>query len=176
MLRLAVAVLLLLVVPARANLGDVVGDCVKRYGRPQTFTEANPNTPFGTLVFVAGPYGLIVFLHGDIEVGARVSKKDKTAFTPAEMKTIMDADAPTPWIPKPSSDPNTQEWTRADNATVTYDTAAKMLIFTTPEMVKELHAPPPAPETNAPPRPDGNFVPAAPTPWAPPPIIRCGTI
>ena len=176
MLRLTAVVLLLLVLPARANLGDTVADCVKRYGKPQSFTEPNAGTPFGTLSFIAGPYVMIVFLYNTVEVGARVSKKDKSAFTPEEMKTIMAADAPTPWVLTPSSDPTSLEWTRADKASVTYDTAAKMLIFTTPDMVKDLHNfSGPSTEsiyaTNAAPaRPQGNFAPAAPTPWnvAPP--------
>ena len=42
----------------------------------------------GTLVFTAGPYTLIVFLLDTKEVGARVSKTDKSMFTDAEMKMI----------------------------------------------------------------------------------------
>jgi hypothetical protein len=175
MLRLAaLAFLIIALIPARANLGDTVADCVKRYGKPDHFTEANDKTPFGTIVFSAGPYEMVVFLYDNVEVGARVTKKDKTDFAPGELKTIMDADATSPWVAKPGSDPLSQEWIRADNASATYDLEKKMLIFTTPEMVKELHAPTPVlslPETNAapvPPRPPGNFVPAAPTQWAPP--------
>jgi hypothetical protein len=174
MLRLAAAVLLIAALPVRANLGDSVADCIKRYGKPDRFSEANAHTPFGTLVFIAGPYDMTIFLFNDVEVGARVLKKDKSAFGVAEIKTIMDADAASPWISTASDDPASQQWTRADKATATYDTSKQMLIFTTPEMVRELHAPPPlvAPAKPIapppPPRPPGNFVPAAPTPWAPP--------
>lgn len=177
MCRLAAAFLLLLaVLPARANLGDSVADCIKRYGKPDTFTEAGSRLPFGTLIFTAGPYQMIVFLYQNVEVGARVTKKDKSAFTSAEMNTILDADAAVPWQLAPSDDPTSKKWSRADKATVTYDTAKSMLIFTTPKMVEVLHdteitTPTPAPSSATAPtpsRPQGNFAPAAPTPWAPP--------
>jgi hypothetical protein len=179
MLRLTAAVLLLLALPVRANLGDTVAGCVKRYGVPDPVVGAKSPTdalvasvgPFQAISFSAGPYQMIIFLYHNVEVGARVTRKDKAALSPAEMKTIMDADAPTPWVPKPSDDPTSQEWTREDKASVSYDVEKRMLIFTTPEMVQELHAPPPAPvlpAAGAPPRPTGNFAPAAPTPWSAP--------
>ena len=111
--------------------------CVKRYGKPIGFSEANAKAPFGTLVFAAGKYTLVVFLLETKEVGARVSKTDKSAFTDAEMKTIMDADADaqSPWTSTPSTDPGCIEWTRGDKATVLYDKDKHMLIFTTGAMV-----------------------------------------
>ena len=167
MLRLAVFGLLILALPLHANLGDTVADCTKRYGKFYNFTEANAQTPFGTIDFIAGPYEMIVFLYNGVEVGARVDKKDKSAFTPAEIQTILNADAPTPWVPAPRDDPNSPQWTRSDKASVTYDTNNKMIIFTTPVMVQVVHTPPPAaPAPAPPPRPSGDFVPAAPTPWA----------
>jgi hypothetical protein len=167
--RLAVLVFLLLALPLRANLGDTVAECVKRYGKPDSFTEANAKSPFGTLTFFAGPYHMTVFLAGNIEVGASVTKRDSTAFTPAEIQTILNADANSPWIPTTSDNPASPRWTRHDDATAEYDSANKILIFTSPAMAKVLHAPPPPPPAPAPPpRPPGNFAPAAPTPWAPP--------
>ncbi len=172
MLRLAiVAVLLLANLPARANLGDTVAECVKRYGKPATFTEAGPGSPFGTLVFLAGPYQMTVFLNANIEVGARVTKKDKSAFTPDEIKTILNADAATPWVPTTGDDPNSPRWTRDDKAIAAYNAAKDMLVFTTPKMIEVLHTPLPEPSAStnaAPPRPPGDFAPAAPTPWAAP--------
>jgi hypothetical protein len=178
MLRLAAAVfLLLLALPARANLGDSVAEAIKRYGKPERFSEATAVFPFGTLVFTAGPYSMTVFLYNNAEVGARVSKKDKSDFTPIEMKTIMDADASTAWVPTATNDPTNQKWTRSDRSTVIYDTAKKMLIFTSPDMAAELHNPPPtppptpAPATNAAPawpKPQGDFAPATPTQWVAP--------
>ncbi len=167
--RLVVVLLLLLALPVRANLGDTVADCVKRYGKPGAFTEANAKVPFGTMVFAAGPYQLIVFLNDTVEVGARVSKKDKTAFTPDEMKTIMDADAPTPWVSTPSADPTCLTWSRDDKATVLYDQNAKMLIFTSPQMAAILQAKAPplsaAITTPAPPHPNVTIAPPIATPW-----------
>lgn len=153
MRRFAVVLLVLLTLPARANLGDSVAQCVKRYGKPVAFSEANGKNPFGTMVFVAGGYQLIVFLMDNAEVGARVSKTDKTAFTDAEMKTIMNADDATPWNPTPSADPACLQWSRKDNATVLYDTDKKMLIFTSPAMATALHIKPPAPPPPPPPLP-----------------------
>ena len=69
--RLAVALLLLAILPARANLGETLADCVKRYGKPLAFTEAGAKSPFGTLIFIAGPYQMIIFLSNGVEVGAR---------------------------------------------------------------------------------------------------------
>src|ERR1700748_981747 len=97
MLRCAVLLLLLALLPARANIGENVTDLVKRYGKPAGFSEASSTNPFGTLIFVAGPYQMIIFLADNVEVGARVSKKDKSAFSPDEVQTILNADAPTPW-------------------------------------------------------------------------------
>ena len=125
----------LLALPLRANLGETVAQCVTRYGRPNAYAEANAKLPFGTLVFRAGGYDLIVFLDKDVEVGARVSKTDKSAFSDTDRQNIMQADSDgSPWTSTPSSDPNTLTWTRADKATVAYDKAAHMLIFTTPRM------------------------------------------
>lgn len=168
MLRCAIVFLLILALPLRANLGDSVNDCVKRYGKPVNFTEASGKMPFGTLVFIAGPYQMIVFLLNNVEVGARVSKKDKSAFTPDEMKTIMDADATSPWVTADSIEPATQRWKRADKATVLYDESAKMLIFTSQEMADALHAQAAAAPSPvlAPKPPEGNFAPAAPAQWS----------
>jgi hypothetical protein len=180
MIRRAVVFLLLLALPARANLGDAVADCVKRYGKPVAISEASWKSPFGTMLFVAGKYQLLVFLLNNVEVGARVTKKDKSDFTPDEMATIMNADASAPWTPTSSDDPTTLQWKRADKATALYDKEKKVLIFTTVAMSDALHGgsagdttpadtspQPGAPATNAPPR--GTFAPAPPFPEAPPP-------
>ncbi len=92
MLRFAFIFFSLLTVPLRANLGDSVAQCVARYGKPAGFTEANAKLPFGTMGFTATGYTLIVFLLNNKEVGARVSKQDKSPFTEAEMQQIMGAD------------------------------------------------------------------------------------
>jgi hypothetical protein len=148
MLRSAIIFFTLLTIPLRANLGETVEQCVKRYGKPMGFSEASAKVPFGTLVFTSAGYTLIVFVINNKEVGARVSKVDKSAFTDAEMKTIMDADADatSPWTSTSSPDPTCLTWTRANQATVLYDKAKHMLIFTSVEMANALHsAPIPAP-------------------------------
>ncbi len=146
MLRFALVLFTLLTIPLRANLGETVEQCVKRYGKPIAFSEANAKTPFGTLAFTSTGYTLIVFLLHTREVGARVSKVDKSAFTDAEMQNIMGADSDgTPWKSTPSDDPTCLEWTRADKATVLYDKAKHMLIFTSVEMAAALRAPVPVP-------------------------------
>jgi hypothetical protein len=146
MFRWVIIFFVVLSIPLRANLGDSVEQCVKRYGKPIGFSEANAKAPFGTLVFAAGKYTLLVFLLETKEVGARVSKTDKSAFTDAEMKTIMDADADakSPWISTPSDDPTSLEWTRGDKASVLYDKEKHMLIFTTVAMVEAAKAVPAA--------------------------------
>ncbi|HEV3273139.1 MAG TPA: hypothetical protein VGZ93_13250 [Candidatus Methylacidiphilales bacterium] len=164
MLRAAILFFSLLTIPLRANMGETVEQCVARYGRPVGFSEAGPKSPFGTLVFSAAGYTLIVFLVHNKEAGARVSKTDKSAFTDAEMKNIMSADsAKFPWTPTPGDDPSCLKWTRGDKATVLYDKQKYMLIFTSQEMVDALHAPtakPVAPAT--PPAPVSSPTPAAP--------------
>ena len=138
---------LLTVLPARANLGDNVKQCVARYGAPISYSEANAQTPFGTLLFVDAGYALMVFLLGDKEVGARVTKTDKTAFTDAERQTIMNADlGGSQWTATTSARPDCVEWSRADQATVIYDTKNKMLIFTSEEMAKALLTAPTGPD------------------------------
>jgi hypothetical protein len=144
------AILLLLVVltiPLRANIGETVAECAKRYGRPIGYSEASAKSPFGTLIFVASKYTLIVFLMGDKEVGARVSKTDKSAFTDAEMQTIMqaDSDPQAPWTSMPSTDPTCLQWARADKSTIIYDKDKHMLIFTSPEMANAIRQMPPEP-------------------------------
>jgi hypothetical protein len=141
MLRSAIIFFTLLTLPLRANLGETVEQCVARYGKPNGFSEASAKFPFGTLVFSATGYMLIVFLLNNKEVGARVSKLDKSAFTDSEMKNIMDADlAGSSWTPTASADPTCLQWTRGDKATVLYDKAKHMLIFTSAEMASALHA------------------------------------
>jgi hypothetical protein len=140
MFRSAIILLFLLTIPLRANLGETVEQCVKRYGKPIGYSEASAKSPFGTVVFTATGYTLIVFLINDKEVGARVSKLDKSAFTDAEMKTIMGADlAGSEWTSAPSDDPTCLQWTRGDKATVLYDKEKHMLIFTSEEMANALH-------------------------------------
>jgi len=170
MLRLVPVVFLILALPVRANLGETIAECTKRYGKFYNYTEASAKTPFGTVVYIAGPYEMIVFIYNGIEVGARVSKKDKTDLGPDEIKTILNADAPTPWIPAHADDPTSPQWTRADKASANYDPEKKMLIFTTPDMLQAMNTTPEpiAPATNAAPHPAGDFAPAAPTQWAPP--------
>jgi len=141
--RLAVIFLCLLMLPLRANLGETVAQCVARYGVPSGYGEANAKFPFGTVVFSAGGYILIVFLLNTKEVGARVTKHDKTAFTDAEMKNIMDADSTAaPWTSAASDDPTCLRWTRSDKATVLYDKDKHVLIFTSDEMAQAYHASP----------------------------------
>jgi hypothetical protein len=143
MLRPAILLFCFLTLPLRANLGETVEQCVVRYGKPIHYTEADPKDPFGTLIFTAGGYTLIVFLANSREVGARVSKLDKSAFTDGEMKDIMGADSGGgAWAPATSIDPTCLEWTRTDKATVLYDKDRHMLIFTSDEMAQALHANP----------------------------------
>ena len=141
MLRSAIICFTLLTLPLRGNLGETVEQCVARYGKPNGFSEASAKFPFGTLVFSATGYTLIVFLLNNKEVGARVSKVDKSAFTDSEMKNIVDADlAGSSWTSTASADPTCLQWTRGDKATVLYDKAKHMLIFTSPAMTGALHA------------------------------------
>jgi len=146
MLRSAILFFTLLTIPLRANLGETVEQCVKRYGKPNSFSEAGAKSPFGTIAFTAASYTLIVFVINDKEVGARVSKVDKSAFTDAEMKNIMDADSNgSAWTSTPSTDPTCLQWTRDDKATVLYDKEKHMLIFTSEVMANALHSPIPTP-------------------------------
>ena len=154
MLRAVFILFCLLSIPLRANLGETVEQCVARYGKPIGFSEANAKTPFGTVVFTAGPYTLVVFLVQVKEVGAKVTKTDKSAFSEAEMQTIMNADStPGAWIPTTSIDETCLSWTRADKATVLYDKTRHILMFTSPEMGAALNAKPaaaaPAPAPSA---------------------------
>lgn len=140
--RSAIILFSLFTVPLRANLGETVEQCVARYGRPVGFSEATAKFPFGTLVFSATGYTLVVFLMNNKEVGARVSKQDKSAFTNAEMQNIMGADlAGSTWTPASSDDPACSRWIRGDKATVLYDKDKHVLIFTSPEMANAVHGP-----------------------------------
>ena len=143
MLRTAIIFFSLLIIPLRANLGETVEQCVVRYGKPIGFSEASAKSPFGTLVFTATGYTLIIFLIHNKEVGARVSKVDKSAFTDAEMQTIMGADSvASPWTSTPSDDPTCLRWARGDKATVLYDKEKHVLIFTSEEMANACHPTP----------------------------------
>jgi hypothetical protein len=140
MRRCAILFLALLALPARANLGETIEQCVTRYGRPAGFSEATAKNPFGTVVYTAAGYTLVVFVLNSHEVGARVSKADKSAFTDAEMKTIMDADlGGDKWTSTASSDPTCLRWSRGDKATVLYDKDKHVLIFTSDAMAQALH-------------------------------------
>ncbi|MCE0499391.1 MAG: hypothetical protein LV481_15730 [Methylacidiphilales bacterium] len=127
--------------PLRANLGETIQQCVARYGKPNSYSEAGPKSPFGTVVFVAGGLILVVFVYNDKEVGARVSKSDKTAFSDADLQTIMGADtAGSAWTSVKSDDPTCLAWRRGDNAQVLYDQVQHMVIFTSTAMSDALHA------------------------------------
>ncbi len=141
MLRLALFLLSLTLLPARANLGETVEQCIARYGRPIGYTEASGANPFGTVAFSAAGYTLIVFLLNNKEVGARVSKQDKSVFSDTEMTNIMGADGGgSAWTSSTSPDATTLTWTRADKATALYDKDKHVLIFTSPEMAAALHS------------------------------------
>jgi hypothetical protein len=147
MLRLTLILLSILTIPVRANLGETVKQCLARYGQPMGYSEANDKSPFGTVGFTAGPYTLVVFLIDTTEVGARISKKDKSAFTDAEMQAIMAADSNgSPWTSTSSDDPTCLRWTRADKATVLYDQEKHILIFTSEAMAKAVASKPAKPD------------------------------
>jgi len=163
MLRSAIILFSLLTIPLRANLGETTEQCVARYGKPIGYSEASAKSPFGTVAFTATGYTLIIFLIKNKEVGARVSKLDKSAFTAAEMQTIMDADSTgSPWTPAPSDDPTCLRWARGDKATVLYDKEKHMLIFTSEEMANALHPSPVKPGTETTPANGGKTSPATP--------------
>jgi len=175
-LRFIAIILCFLTIPARANLGDNVKQLISRYGTPVNFTEPNPNFPFGTIVFKASGILLVVFLSGEKEVGAKVSKIDQTAFSDSERTLIMSTDGGTQWVSAPSSDPTTLQWTRPDKATAMYDKQKNMIIFTSDEMAQAVKAaqanpPPTAPAatTNAP-ATNKSMLPIPPAPMAPPDI------
>ena len=149
--RFAIVLLSLTLLPARANLGESVAQCVARYGRPVGYSEATAHSPFGTVAFSATGYTLIVFLLNNKEVGARVSKQDKSAFSDTEMKNIMGADsAGSQWTSTTSSDPTSLTWTRGDKATALYDKDKHVLIFTSPDMAAAIHSLPASPAPPAP--------------------------
>jgi hypothetical protein len=128
--------------PGKANLGETVEQVMHRYGKPTGFAEASSRTPFGTILFTASGYELVLFILNNKEVGARVSKLDKNAFTDIEMQNIMSSDSnESKWTSVASSDPSCLQWSRSDKATVLYDKDKRMLIFTSDEMVQALHAP-----------------------------------
>ena len=127
--------------PLRANLGETIQQCIVRYGRPNGYSEADTKSPFGTLIFIAGGFVLTVFVYNTREVGARVLKTDKTAFTAADLQTIMGADTGgSAWSPTKSDDPTCLAWHRVDNATVLYDQVKHMVLFTSPAMSEALNA------------------------------------
>jgi hypothetical protein len=137
LLALVFAVSLL---PARANLGETVDQLVVRYGKPTGYAEASAKSPFGSLLFRVRPYELVLFILDNKEVGARVSKVDKTDFSPAEMQTIIAAEnGPAPWVPTPSPDPTEIHWSRADHATFIYDKQKHMLLLTSDAMAQAVH-------------------------------------
>jgi hypothetical protein len=133
---------LLLTLPLQANLGETVEQCVARYGKPAGFSEAGAKSPFGILGFTAGNYTLVIFVLKNKEVGARVSKQDKSAFTDPEMQTIMNADSMgSGWTRAASDDPTCLQWKREDKATVLYDKQKRMMIFTSQQMADALKTP-----------------------------------
>ena len=149
MMRVLVFFFCLFVIPLRANLGETVEQCVARYGVPIGYSEANPKSPFGTVAFAAGGYTLVVFVLNNHEVGARVSKQNKSAFSDAELKTIMAADAGgSSWTSTTSPDPTCISWTRSDRANVLYDKDKHVLIFTAKAMADALHSLPLPPATH----------------------------
>jgi len=75
-----------------------------------------------------------------VEVGARVSKIDKSDFSPVEMQTIIDAETGNDkWVPVPSGDPTEIHWSRSDHATFIYDKQKHMLLLTSNAMAQAAH-------------------------------------
>ncbi len=147
MFRSALLLFLVLTLPVRANLGETVEQCVARYGRPIGYSEANAQSPFGTVVFAAAGYKLTVFLIGTTEVGARIVKDEGGAFTDTEQQNILAADSDgTPWNPTTSDDPTCLCWTRGDKATALYDKQKHTLLFSSTAMAAALKAHPAKPD------------------------------
>jgi hypothetical protein len=122
-------------VPAQANLGETVAQIVARYGHPSGYAEASAASPFGRVVFSAGGYEMVIFLYDNKEVGARISKTDKSPFSDADMQNIMANDLDgSKWSPVASTDPSCLQWTRNDKATVLYDKDNHTLMFTSQAM------------------------------------------
>jgi hypothetical protein len=143
-LRFTAVFLFCSLIPARANLGDTVQQIVARYGKPTGYAEATAKSPFGSLLFKAGSYELVVFLLDNKEVGARVSKLDNSAISDAEIQDIMANDTGgSKWTSTPGADPSSLQWQRGDKATVLYDKDKHMLIFTADAMAQALHNPAP---------------------------------
>lgn len=123
--------------PGRANLGDTIAQLVNRYGKPTAYSEASDKTPFGNILFRAGGYEMVLFILDGKEVGARVSKIDKSPFTSDEIKTILaDENASGPWTPSVSGDPTLQTWARSDQATAMYDQQKHMVLLTSLAMAQ----------------------------------------
>jgi hypothetical protein len=123
--------------PGRANLGDTIAQLVAHYGKPTAYAEASDKTPFGNILFRAGAYEMLLFILDGKEVGARVSKIDKSAFTNDEIKTIMTAENSSgPWTPSVSGDPSLLSWSRSDHATVMYDQQKHMVLLTSAAMAQ----------------------------------------
>ena len=138
----------ILLMPARANLNETIEQLVARYGQPSGYAEASAKTPFGNIVFRAGAYELVLFILNNKEVGARVTKVDKSSFNPDEIQAIMTAetsDAKSKWVSATSTDPSMIQWSRSDHATASYDKDNHMLLFTSETMTQVLHAPPKTP-------------------------------
>ena len=141
LLSLAAIFVLGAAVPGRANLGETIKQVVARYGNPLGYAEASAKSPFGNILFKENGYQLVLFVLNDREVGARMSKMDKSAFSDAEIQFIMTNDSNgSAWSPVASTDPSCLQWTRADKATVLYDKDKHLLIFTSDEMAQALHA------------------------------------
>ena len=126
--------------PARANLGDTVKQLMARYGMPTGYAEAGDKTPFGSILFKAGGFELVIFVLDNHEVGARLSKLDQSAFSDDELQKLMTAEAnDQPWAPTASSDPSLTQWSRHDQATFAYDQTNRMVLLSSPAMVQALH-------------------------------------
>ena len=133
----------ILFIPARANLNETIEQLIVRYGKPDGYAEANAKTPFGNILFKAGAYELVVFILNNKEVGARVSKVDKSPFSSDEIQAIMAAETSSAkWVPTPSTDPSMIQWSRSDHATASYDKDKHMLLFTSDTMAQVIQAPP----------------------------------
>jgi hypothetical protein len=141
LMRLILFLFTVSLLPGRANLGDTIAQAVGHYGHPIGYAEASARSPFGNILFRSGGYELVLFILDGKEVGARVSKLDKSPFTDQEIKTIMDADnGAGPWTPTASSDPSTLVWSRSDHATVLYDRAKNLLMLTSKTMADAVNA------------------------------------
>lgn len=87
---LIVFIIVVLMIPSQAKIGETLDQCVKRYGTPLMDNVMDAKAPFRILIFKSTGYFQKTYFLNNVEVCVRYSKEDQSELSEQEITAILD--------------------------------------------------------------------------------------